>query len=115
VTQNRPAEHVCLFGPTGAGKTTLAKYTLGQLAAATFDFRWGYANCMTDNSRGALLHRLVDTARLGRDLRREGTHTSTFLDRIRDFDGQAITVVDEVVSCPSRGCCSRSWRYPTVR
>lgn len=53
------AEDVCLFGPSGAGKTTIAKYTLSQLEREMLELRWGYVNCMADNSRAAVLHKCV--------------------------------------------------------
>jgi Cdc6-like AAA superfamily ATPase len=89
-------ENVSVYGPSGAGKTTLAKYVLEKLKAEVLDVRWGYVNCFSDSSKQAVLSQLVRDADLGRDLRRSGTPTSAFLDRIREYDGQFVAVLDEV-------------------
>jgi len=92
----RKGEHVCIHGPSGAGKTTLAKYTLDQLKSQTFGIRWGYVNCMSDSAPGSVLFELVRDAGLGRDLRREGTPTAAALDYFRNSEDQIVLVIDEV-------------------
>lgn len=89
-------EHVCLYGPSGSGKTTLAKFTLERLEGEFLDVHWGYVNCIGQSTTGAVLAELVRDAGLGRDLRRSGTPTDVFLDRIRNCDGQFVAVLDEV-------------------
>ena len=66
VTDGRPAENVTMYGPSGVGKTTLARYTLEQLEREAFGFSWGYANCMSHASRVSALFEL-GSARLSRD------------------------------------------------
>jgi len=90
------AENVCIFGPSGAGKTTIAKYTLTQLEREVLGFRWAYVNCMADNTPGAVFYELARKVGVGADLRREGTPTSRALDRLRACDDQIIAVLDEV-------------------
>ncbi|WP_277543503.1 AAA family ATPase [Haloarcula laminariae] len=65
-------EDVCLFGPSGAGKTTVAKYMLSELEREMLGMRWGYVNSMADSTHAAELHKLVREIGLGADLRREG-------------------------------------------
>ena len=89
------AENVCIFGPTGVGKTTIAKYTLGQLKRERLDIRWAYVNCLSETAAG-VLHTAARNADLGADLRREGTPRSEPLRRLREYDGQIIVVLDEV-------------------
>jgi len=45
VIENLPADNVHLFGPSGVGKTTVAKFALRELAQQTFDVQTGYINC----------------------------------------------------------------------
>ncbi|KOX92810.1 orc1/cdc6 family replication initiation protein [Haloarcula rubripromontorii] len=89
-------EDICLFGPSGVGKTTIAKFVLGQLEREMLDLRWGYVNCMRDNSASAVLHEFAREVGIGADLRREGTSRSVVIDRLRDRDEQFIAVLDEV-------------------
>ncbi|MFC4550088.1 MULTISPECIES: Cdc6/Cdc18 family protein [Halorussus] len=96
ITDGDTGEDAFIFGPTGTGKTTIAKFVLRQLEREALDVRWGYVNCISDASKAAVLHRLVRKAGCGADLRKEGTATSTFLDRLRDLDSQFVAIVDEV-------------------
>jgi len=89
-------DYVFIFGPSGAGKTTVAKYTLGQLEAEHLGVRWAYVNGMSDNSKAAVMHKAVRDIGLGADLRREGTPTSVAVDRLRECDDRIIIVLDEV-------------------
>ncbi|WP_284007809.1 Cdc6/Cdc18 family protein [Haloarcula pelagica] len=89
-------ESVTIFGPSGAGKTTLAKYVLGQLRRETLDVRWGYVDCIADPTEAAALHRLIREVGLGADLRREGAPRSEALDRLREADEHIIATLDEV-------------------
>lgn len=52
-------EDVCIFGPSGTGKTTIAKYTLSLLERKALDIRWGYVNCMTESTSAAALYKHV--------------------------------------------------------
>jgi Cdc6-like AAA superfamily ATPase len=75
------AEDVCIFGPSGTGKTTIAKYTLGQLEREDLGVRWAYVNGMSDNTTAAVMHTIVRDVGLGADLRREGSAPSACLIR----------------------------------
>ncbi|WP_207590486.1 AAA family ATPase [Halomontanus rarus] len=96
ITDGDIGEDAFIFGPSGAGKTTLAKYVVRKLEREALDLRWGYVNCMSDSSKSDVLHRLVRDSGLGADLQKEGTPTSAFLDRLREFDDQIVAILDEV-------------------
>ncbi|WP_435359306.1 Cdc6/Cdc18 family protein [Haloarchaeobius sp. DFWS5] len=89
-------DHILLTGPSGTGKTTLAKHTCEQLERETFDVSWGYVNCVTESTKASALYSLLRDGGLGGDLRKEGTPASTFVERLREFDGQFVAVIDEV-------------------
>jgi Cdc6-like AAA superfamily ATPase len=90
------SENVSIFGPSGAGKTTLAKYVLGRLERDRLEYRWAYHNCMSESSKAGALHSLVRDAGLGRDLRRNGTPTGVYVDRISERDEPMALVLDEL-------------------
>ncbi|WP_435317938.1 AAA family ATPase [Haloarchaeobius sp. TZWSO28] len=80
-------EDVLLSGPTGVGKTTLAKYICQRLEGEAFGVKWGYVNCMSESSRAGVLFELIRSGTLARDPRIEGTPSRMFLQRLRDYDG----------------------------
>ncbi|QCJ48535.1 AAA family ATPase [Haloprofundus sp. MHR1] len=96
ITHGDIGEDAFVFGPSGVGKTTTAKFVLRQLEHEAFGIRWGYVNCMSDSSKSAVLHALTKHAGRAADLRIEGTPASTFVDRLRELDGQFVAVLDEV-------------------
>ena len=96
ITDGDTGEDAFVFGPSGAGKTTIAKFVLRQLEREALNVRWGYVNCISDASKAAVLHRLAREADVGADLRKEGTATSTFLDRLRELESQFVAIIDEV-------------------
>ena len=90
------AEDICIFGPSGAGKTIIAKYTLGELERERLDLRWGYVNCLRDNTASAVVRAFAREVGVGADLRTEGTPTSMYIEELRESDEQFIAVLDEV-------------------
>jgi len=96
VTTGDIGEDVFVFGPSGAGKTTTARYVLDRLERQALDVRTGYVNAMSDNTKAAALHTLLRNGNLGTDLRPEGTPSSTYINRLREYDGQFVAVIDEV-------------------
>jgi Cdc6-like AAA superfamily ATPase len=113
-TLGHPADDVLITGPVGAGKTTIAKYVLGQLEREALSVRWGYVDCMADSTRAAALFGLVRGAGLGADIQLEGMHASATLDRFRQCDDQIICVVDEVDLIDDPHTLSALFEVPNV-
>ncbi|WP_135806047.1 AAA family ATPase [Halorussus marinus] len=59
IQQGLSGQSALITGPSGAGKTTLAQYTVGQLERATLDVRNGYVNCISDSSLTGAFHALL--------------------------------------------------------
>ena len=89
-------EDAIISGPSGTGKTTIAKYVVHQLQREAFDVTAGYVNCISDSSKTAALHTLLRDSGRGADLRVEGSSASTFINRFREIDTQYVAIIDEV-------------------
>ena len=53
------AEPSFLYGPSGTGKTCIARYALERLRETIIDVETQYVNCWDDHSRYTVLYRLL--------------------------------------------------------
>jgi len=59
ITHGLGGEDVLVTGPSGTGKTTIAKYVVEQLTQQVLGIRYGYTNCISDSTKAAVCHSLV--------------------------------------------------------
>ena len=97
ITRGEQAETTILHGPTGVGKTCLAKYSTQQLREEVLDINTQHVNCWEDHTRFRTLHRILDGISQTTDIHRSSTPKDELLERIRDYDGpQYVVILDEV-------------------
>lgn len=97
VTRGHAAEPVFLFGPSGAGKTCLARFALDRLREAVIDLNHQYVNCWRDYTRFCALYRILEATRATYDVHRQSTPTDELLERLEGYDGPPFVVIlDEV-------------------
>ncbi|RJT07521.1 Cdc6/Cdc18 family protein [Halococcus sp. IIIV-5B] len=97
VTANEPAETAFLFGPSGAGKTCLARYALARLREAVIDLNYQYVNCWQDYTRFRALYRILEGIGSTADIHRQSTPTDALLERLATYDGpEFVVILDEV-------------------
>lgn len=85
-----------LFGPTGAGKTTVAEDAVRRLRKTIIGVRSAYVNCWRHYSETKVLFRIVEDATRHVDIHRQSTPKDVLADRIEDVDEQIVVILDEV-------------------
>lgn len=97
VTRGEPGETTLLHGPSGVGKTCIARYMTDQLRETVINLTTQYVNCWEDYSRFKILYRILDGIDRTLDVHRQSTPTDELLDRLRDYDGPPyVVILDEV-------------------
>lgn len=97
LTRGDPAETALITGPTGAGKTCIAKFTVEQLQQENLDLDSQYVNCWEDHSRFQVFYRILDGVQSTVDIHRQSTPRDVLLERLREHDGPPYVVtLDEV-------------------
>ena len=86
-----------LCGPSGAGKTCIARYTVNQLRENVVELNHQYVNCWENYSRFKTLYRILDGINKTLDIHRQSTPRDELLDRLRAYDGpHYVVILDEV-------------------
>jgi orc1/cdc6 family replication initiation protein len=93
-----------LCGPSGAGKTCIARYTVDQLREEVVDLNTQYVNCWEDYSRFKTLYRLLEGLDKTVDIHRQSTPKDELLERLREYDGpHYVVILDEVDQLQDKG------------
>jgi orc1/cdc6 family replication initiation protein len=97
VTRGEPAETAMLFGPSGVGKTCIAKFTIDRLRETVLDVNHQYVNCWQNYTRFRVLYRVLEGIGQTVDVHRQSTPKDELLERIHQYDGPPyVVVLDEV-------------------
>ena len=115
ITRGEQAETTILHGPTGVGKTCLAKYSTQQLREEVLDINIQHVNCWEDHTRFRTLHRILDGIDQTTDIHRSSTPKDELLERIRDYDGpQYVVILDEVDQLEDKDLLYDLYRIPNL-
>jgi orc1/cdc6 family replication initiation protein len=97
IMDGQPGELSLLRGPSGAGKTCVARYTVDRLCENVLDINTQYINCWQDYARFQVLYRLLETIGNTVNIHRRSTPKDELLDRLQQYDGPPVVVIlDEV-------------------
>lgn len=90
-------ENTVLFGPSGTGKTCIAKYTLNQLRAESPDIDTQYVNCWKNYNRYRTIEELLEGLGVTNRLNRNITAKDEYIHQLDDaVNGPYIVILDEV-------------------
>ncbi len=97
ITRDEPAETAFLFGPSGTGKTCLAKFIVERLRREVIDIEHQYVNCWQNYTRFRTIYRILEGIGQTLDVHRQSTPKDELLERLRQYDGPPyVVILDEV-------------------
>lgn len=97
IADGETPETVIMHGPSGVGKTCVAKYMGDQLRQEVLDAEFQYVNCWQHYSRYRALHRILEGLGQTLDIHRQSTPRDELFERLRQYDGlPCVVVLDEV-------------------
>lgn len=104
-----------LYGPSGAGKTCIARYTVEQLREEVVDLNTQYVNCWEDYSRFKTLYRILDGINKTLDVHRQSTPKDELLERLKEYDGPPyVVILDEVDQLQDKSLLYDLYRLPNL-
>ncbi len=115
IVDGERATNSLLYGPSGAGKTCIAQYTIEQLRENVVDLNYQYVNCWEDHTRFKTLYRLLDGIDSTFDIHRQSTPKDELLERLREYDGPPyVVILDEVDQLQDKSLLYDLYRMPDV-
>lgn len=98
------AEPALLYGPSGTGKTCIARYTVERLHEQVLDVTTKYVNCWENYSRFKVLQEALEAVDAALDVHRQSTPRDELLNRLREGRHRPyVLVLDEVDQLEEKG------------
>jgi len=97
ITNGEPADTAVVTGPSGAGKTCIAKFVTERLREEVLDIETTYVNCWRNYTRFRTLYQILDDLGQTIDIHRQSTPHDELVDRLQQYDGpRTVIILDEV-------------------
>lgn len=97
IMRDERTDPALLTGPSGAGKTCIARFIVKRLRQEHLDVEHQYVNCWQDFSRFKALYRILEGVGKTVDIHRQSTPRDELVERLREYDGPPCVVIfDEV-------------------
>lgn len=104
-----------LYGPSGAGKTCIARYTVTQLRKEVTEIDTQYVNCWEDYTRYKTLYRLLDGIGHAHNIHRKSTPQDELLDRLQtNIPTHYVVILDEVDQLEDKQLLYDLYRVPNL-
>lgn len=115
VTNGDTADPAFIHGPSGAGKTCIAQYTLDKLHESVIGLNTQYVNCWEYHSHFDTLYRVLEGVGQTLDIHRQSTPQTLLLERLHDYDGPPyVVILDEVDQLDDPGVLYELHRTPNL-
>lgn len=95
VVENDRPENAFLYGPSGAGKTCIARYSLAELEEQLLAVDTNYVDCWQHSSRFRVLYEVLGGVGRTVDIHRSTPHDE-MLARLEDRERPYVVILDEV-------------------
>lgn len=112
VDGDRP-QHALLTGPSGAGKTCIARATLARLQEQVLDVHTAHVDCWLHPNDFRVLYKLLEPLEVTYDIHRS-TPTDELLGRLHDVEKPYLVVLDEVDQLEDPDLLRRLYAIPDV-
>jgi len=104
-----------LYGPSGAGKTCIARYTLEQLREEIVGIDTQYVNCWEDYTRFKTLYRLLEGIDHAYNIDRQATPRDELHSRLQNnIDTHYVVILDEVDQLQDKSLLYDLYRVPDL-
>jgi orc1/cdc6 family replication initiation protein len=115
IERGGPTEVTFLFGPTGAGKTCVARYTAGQLTECHPNVEVVYVNCWQEYTRFRVLYRLLEGLGETHGVHRGSTAKDELFARLREtVEDPYVVILDEADQLADDEVLYDLYRVPEV-
>lgn len=94
------------------GKTHLTKFTLERLQETEIGLETAFVNCWQNYSGYRALFRILETLGRTLDVHRQSTPQDELVERLRDYDGTCVIVLDEADQLEDKGIIYDLRRMP---
>lgn len=97
ISHGESADSALLTGPSGVGKTCLARFVTDQLQQETLDVTVQYVNCWQAYSQFRTVYHILDGLGKTLNIHRQSTPRDELIDRLREYDGShCVGILDEI-------------------
>ncbi|WP_336003387.1 Cdc6/Cdc18 family protein [Halorientalis halophila] len=102
-----------LVGPSGAGKTCIARYTVDKLQEQVLDVESHYIDCWQHSNRFRVLYKILEGVGTSYDVHRS-TPLDEMVSRIEAVDSPYLLVLDEVDQLEDKGVLRKLYPMPHI-
>lgn len=113
VVEGDKPQNAFLTGPSGAGKTCIARYSLDRLQEQLLDVDTHYVDCWQHSNRFRVLYKILEGVGTTYDIHRSTPHDE-MLERIEGRDTPYIVILDEVDQLENKDILRELYAIPNV-